>query len=194
MQSSRDSSVLRSLAVAFGDGLAFGVGMKLTQSAAAQKSLTAKTPDLTPVVERLEQLETRLQKAERVSGNLPAAVVAGQAIDQQVLEAVVQAVETRLREQSVQVDRRFADLEARVTLELKSIHEQIRSLANGAEVRLRELQQEAQQHVMSANREMREGLTQNAKQIAAAEYALAARLAAAESRTEAMERRALDEV
>ena len=37
MDKSRDSSVLRSLAVAFGDGLAFGVGMKLTQTAAGKR-------------------------------------------------------------------------------------------------------------------------------------------------------------
>ena len=34
MQTSRDSSVWKSLAAAFGDGLAFGVGMKLSQNAA----------------------------------------------------------------------------------------------------------------------------------------------------------------
>src|SRR5580704_16942056 len=36
MQSSSDSSIWRSLAVAFGDGLAFGVGVKLSQNAARQ--------------------------------------------------------------------------------------------------------------------------------------------------------------
>ena len=41
MQSSRDSSLWRSLAVAFGDGLAFGVGMKLTQAAGRQVSAPA---------------------------------------------------------------------------------------------------------------------------------------------------------
>jgi len=45
MQNSRDSSVWRTLAVAFGDGLAFGVGVTLTRSAArlaANRSATIK--------------------------------------------------------------------------------------------------------------------------------------------------------
>ena len=193
MQSSRDSSVLRSLAVAFGDGLAFGVGMKLTQ-AAAKKPLPAGSPDITPIADRLEQLESRIHKAERAPATLPAAAAAGQAIDQQVLEAIVQAVEMRLKEQSIQVDKRFADLEAKVTLELRSIHEQIRSLASGADVRLRELQQEAQQQVMEARHEARQNHAQSGSQIAAMEFALASRLSAVESRAEVIETRALDEV
>jgi len=37
MQNSRDLSLWRSLALAFGDGLAFGVGMKLSQNAVRSK-------------------------------------------------------------------------------------------------------------------------------------------------------------
>src|ERR1039458_7515550 len=45
MQSSRDSSVWKSLAVAFGDGLAFGVGVKLSQGAARHPE-TKPRPDV----------------------------------------------------------------------------------------------------------------------------------------------------
>jgi hypothetical protein len=46
MPSSRDSSVWRTLAAAFGDGLAFGVGVALTRNAAQLAAARSATPEL----------------------------------------------------------------------------------------------------------------------------------------------------
>ena len=122
MQSSSDSSVWRSLAVAFGDGLAFGVGMKLTQNAARQNG-TAAQSEPGPLAERVERLEQHLKRIER-----PPTAAAG-ALDQKVLDAIVNALEARLIEHSGQIDRRLADLDAKISIEEKSRDQQTQSVA-----------------------------------------------------------------
>lgn len=109
MQNSGDSSIWRSLAVAFGDGVAFGVGMKLTQSAVRQPAAKAELGS-GRLSERVEQLEEQIRQLQR-----PPAVASG-TLDQKVLEAVVNALEARLQEHAGQVERRLADLEARIAL------------------------------------------------------------------------------
>ncbi len=72
MPSSRDSSVLRSLAVAFGDGLAFGAGLKLTQRAAgAPGSASAHPGDLAPLMERIAEIEKRVEESARAPVRAP---------------------------------------------------------------------------------------------------------------------------
>ena len=138
MQSSRDSSVWRSLAVAFGDGLAFGVGMKLTQNA-GRTTVTAPQTDLNPLARRLEEMEQRIAEIENRPLALPPAekvVVSSQPFDQKVLEAVVTALEARLREHASQVERQITELQAKVTIELNTLHQQDRALAQAAEAPL----------------------------------------------------------
>jgi hypothetical protein len=135
MPSSRDSSLWRSLAVAFGDGLAFAVGMKLTQAAGRQLSASrpsapgATVPprsDRTPLADGIEQTEQNLKLIERVQRTQAAG---SGAVGQKVLEAIVSALEARLAEHSGQVDRRLADLEARFAIELRSLDQQDHSIA-----------------------------------------------------------------
>jgi hypothetical protein len=95
MPSSRDSSVWKSLAVAFGDGLVFAAGMKLSQRAARPAPAAAPPPAAAPAP-----------------------------FDRKVLEAVVHAVEERLEEHAQHVERRIAELEARIAQELKSLNKQ----------------------------------------------------------------------
>src|ERR1035441_485085 len=78
MQNSRDSSIWKSLAAALGDGLAFGVGMKLSQRA-ARRLETNPRPELAPPP-----------------------------FDRKVLEAVANAVDERLKEHSGEVERSIA--------------------------------------------------------------------------------------
>lgn len=110
MQSRRDPSVLRSLALSFGEGLAFSVGMKLTQNAI--RPAGAEPPDFGPIAARLEQIEQRIQKAER--GREP------QQFDHNVIQAVVSAIETRLQEHSGQVERRLGELESAIAAGVQS--------------------------------------------------------------------------
>jgi len=151
MESSSDSSVWRSLAVAFGDGLAFGVGMKLSQNA-ARKSERRAANVLDPLASRMESVEQRLERMERApalpaaaSHATPSAARAGNgagAFDQKVLDAVVNALDARLKEHAGQVERRLTDLEAKIAIELQSLHQQDGSISAVIETRLDEVRQQ----------------------------------------------------
>jgi hypothetical protein len=138
MDNSRDSSVWRSLAVAFGDGLAFGVGMKLSQNPPGKAG-----PAGQPEAGRLTRLEHRIERIERA----PAAIGSGAQIDQPVLEALTEALEARLQEGAALSGRRLAELDVKLALELKALRDQDQALASGAETRLTELQDRIDSHV-----------------------------------------------
>ena len=130
MESSRDSSVWRNLAVTFGGGLALGaVGMKLTQTALRPVDAPFRSePD--PLTDRLSSVEKRLERVEHVPA--PARPAPAQPVatpmDQKVLEAVIGAVDARLHEHAGQVDRRLADLEARMAV-MQNVQQQDRQAA-----------------------------------------------------------------
>lgn len=143
MPNKGDSSVLRSLAVAFADGLAFGAGMKLTQQRpGSAPAAVGNTPEIDPLVERLRQLEQRMTLAEQTRVMLPAvAASTGPApapFDQKVLEAVVTALDARLQEQSGHVESRLTEMQARLAIELKSLSQQDHSIATGMQANLDE--------------------------------------------------------
>ena len=127
-----DSSLLRSLAVAFGDGLAFGVGMKLTQTAPGKSPAAAPSDQAA----RLARIEQRLERAERV----PTALAGSPNLDPRVIEALTRSLEARLQEHAAVTDRRLAELDVHLSLELKSLREQDRSLATASEAGLEDIQ------------------------------------------------------
>lgn len=122
----------RNLAVAFGDGLAFGVGMKLSQNAPGKPSPTAE-PD---AAGRLSRLEHRVERIERA----PAAIAASGDLDPPVLEALTHALEARLQESAALMDRRLAELDVKLALELKGLRQQDQAIVANSEARLQELQ------------------------------------------------------
>jgi protein tyrosine phosphatase (PTP) superfamily phosphohydrolase (DUF442 family) len=152
MESSRDSSVWRNLAVTFGGGLALGaVGMKLTQTALRPVEF-APRPEPNIVTDRLSVVERRLERMEqppappRVAAANPSPAAAP--IDQKVLEAVIGAVDARLHEHAGQVDRRFADLEARLAVSQQhdrqteeQLLQEAAALRSGMEQELRQLRE-----------------------------------------------------
>ena len=160
MESSRDSSVWRSLAVTFGGGLALGaVGMKLTQTALRPMEIPARSePD--PVTDRLSSVERRLERVEQAPAPARTAA-AGRAapapapMDQKVLEAVIGAVEARLHEHAGPMDRRLADLEARLAV-MQSVNEQDRHAAE----RLRQEAVAFRTALEQDMRQVREGVSQ----------------------------------
>lgn len=147
MQSSRDSSIWRSLAVAFGDGVAFGVGVKLAQG--TQRPAGGAQPAVgLPFAERLEQIEQRLSSIEHAPA--PAVSMAPSApapFDQKVLEAVVNALDARLREQAGQTERRLTEMEAKLAIEFKSLDQQDRSIVTGLQGRLDEVHGQYNEHI-----------------------------------------------
>ena len=142
MENDRDSSIWRSLAVAFGDGLAFGVGMKLTQNVARQPG----TPQsgAAPLADRFERLEhTPIAAPEAASGPEPAGFA------RKVIETVVQAVDERLNEQAKQMERRLAELEAQIAetrnqlvAEIVAVHNRVEGAMRGFAESDRQLREE----------------------------------------------------
>ena len=148
MENDRDSSIWRSLAVAFGDGLAFGVGMKLTQNAARQPG--APHTGAPALADRFESLEQRMERLERTPIAAPEAAPGPGSVGfaPKVIEAVVQAVDERLSDQAKQVERRLAGLEARIAevrsqfdAEMAAVHDRMEGGMRGfaeSEEQLRE--------------------------------------------------------
>ncbi|MBS1854304.1 MAG: hypothetical protein JST11_02980 [Acidobacteria bacterium] len=99
MHGTRDDSIWKNLALAFGDGLAFGVGVNLTQNAGGRSN--PSRADVRTLAERLNEIEQRIEQARQNRG-LP-----GQ-YNQKVIEAVVAVVDARLREQAEQFEQRLA--------------------------------------------------------------------------------------
>jgi len=181
MQPTRDSSVWRSLAVAFGDGLAFGVGMKLTQAPARS---TGAAPETTDVAERLEYLERRLAQVElapaAASQALPPA--GGGAFDQKVLEAVVKALDARLLEQAGQVERRLTELEAKIAIELQALRQQDHSIAKGVQTTIAELQQHFSGRMDAFRKDLEESRAYLRQELAGAQRATTEMVQAMEAR------------
>ena len=148
MDSSRDSSVWRSLAVTFGGGLALGaVGMKLTQTAHRSVEVPSR-PEPASLADRLSSMEHRLERMEQTpaSPRAPGPVqTPAAAIDQKVFEAIVGAVDARLHEHASQMDRRLADLEARLAVEVQSLHQQDGRAAEDNGKRLAEMESQFRQ-------------------------------------------------
>jgi ElaB/YqjD/DUF883 family membrane-anchored ribosome-binding protein len=169
MESSRDSSVWRNLAVTFGGGLALGaVGMKLTQTALRPVEAPA-APESNPLTDRLSSMERRLSQVEQVPAPpRPAAPQpAPAAIDQKVLEAVIAAVDARLHEHAGQMDRRLADLEARLAI-MQGLQDQDRKAAE-------QVRNEATALRSGLNRDMRQVLD-SVSQVVAGQTATATEL------------------
>jgi hypothetical protein len=150
MQNSRDPSLWRSLAVAFGDGVAFGVGMKITQNA-ARKAGTPAAHDPAPVTERLAEIEKRVAQMERAP--MSRAVSGPANLDQQAMDALVHALEARLKEHAGQVERHLAELETRLTLELKALQQEDQAVAADAQAAIEETQNRLDQQVLDARRQ-----------------------------------------
>lgn len=140
MEKSRDSSLLRNLAVAFGDGLAFGVGIKLTNTPA--KSGVSSQPELNSRLARLEQKIDRIERA-------PASVAGAANLDPQVLEALTHALEARLRENEALVERHLSELDVKLAVELKTLRQQDSAIASNTEARLDELQKHLDDQILA---------------------------------------------
>ncbi|MGP8247118.1 MAG: hypothetical protein ACLQVN_21700 [Bryobacteraceae bacterium] len=156
MDTSRDSSVWRDMAVAFGDGVAFGVGMKLTQGSG--RPAAAPEPEIDAAGDRLEAMERRLARIEQAPERVPAALPAPAppAFYQKVLEAVVEALETRLRDQSAQWEKRMAELESRMAAESRALEQQDRAVITACQERIADVEAKWSDQVESLRRQIGE--------------------------------------
>ena len=154
MQSSRDSSVWRTLAVAFGDGLAFGVGVTLTRNAGRLAALQSASPESRSLNQRIAELEERARRARAAA--LPA--VPSPAI--QAAGAAQTALDERFAEIGGQIDRRLAELGSKIQDDLNFLDAQDHELAEGVETRIdglrREIGDAVSSHRQEIDAEMRE--------------------------------------
>jgi hypothetical protein len=102
--------------------------MKLAQAAGrllAQPQPCAARSGATPSTDRVEQIEQNSERIERVELG---PVAASEAVNRNVPEAIVDALEARLAEHAGLVERRVAGLEASLALELRSLVQQDHSI------------------------------------------------------------------
>ena len=108
------NAVLKNLAVAFGGGLAFGVGMKLGQASAQQEAGAAV--DLNPLTDRLDEIESQIRNvATAVLSNAPKNQ-RSDALESQAVDQIAEASETRLALRLEQADQRITRIEAKLEL------------------------------------------------------------------------------
>lgn len=186
MNKSRDSSVWRSLAVAFGDGLAFGVGVKLTENGPGKFG----RPLPSEISSRVAEIERRIARIERA----PEAASAN--LDQGILDALVAALEARLQENAAELDRRLAALDGKVTAELKNLRQQDQALASGTETHVEEIHHEFHQQVVELCQKVSEDRNVLASQVIALHREFAAAVAdiVEEQVASQVEQRVADEV
>ncbi len=165
MPGSRESSVLRTLAVAFGDGLAFGVGLTLTKNAAriAATNTPHPQPEIAPLADatltaidsrfteiggqigrHLSELEDKIKRdLETLDARLDARLDAQDRSLSQAVEARIEALrgdvdgEIRLlRSQMVELHKEFAETLGRLVDE--QIERTIQSRLQSLQEQLRE--------------------------------------------------------
>jgi hypothetical protein len=131
MQNSREDSVWRALAVAFGDGLAFGVGMNLTQNAVRLAAARVR-PELQPLAERITAVEQRIDRA-RANGDLPSPA----------------ALDARITDLASQLERHLAEIEVKVKIQIEALHTRDRAIAQELDAQMSALRE----HMVALHRE-----------------------------------------
>src|SRR5580658_2183575 len=143
MEKSSQSSFLKSFALALGDGLLFGVAMKLAQG--PSKTRGDGMTDLGPLAERLRKVEDHTQTIEK-----NALLKFGEGLDGRVLEKVIVALEARLTEHVGQVDRRLAEIDAQVALDLKAVDTHTAAQTNAVEKAIQQIEAQVRDYVAAA--------------------------------------------
>jgi hypothetical protein len=137
MQNGREDSVWRALAVAFGDGLAFGVGINLTQNAVRLAAGRAR-PELQPLADRLAAIEQRIDRA-RANGTLPSP---GE-------------LDARINELTTRFERQVAEVEVKAKIQIEALHARDRALAQELDAQMAAFRE----HMVALHREFAEMLS-----------------------------------
>ena len=167
MEKSSQSSFLKSLALAFGDGLLFGVAMKLAQG--PSKTREDEMTDLGPLAERLRRVEDHTQIDK------DALVKFGDGLDGRVLEKVIVALEARLTEHVGQVDRRLAEIDAQVALDLKAVDTHTAAQTNAVEKAIQQIEAQVRDYVAAAQQSSAEQISGVDRKLSALQEALPAK-------------------
>src|ERR1039457_1850973 len=167
MEKSSQSSFLKSLALAFGDGLLFGVAMKLAQG--PSKTREDEMTDLGPLAERLRRVE------EHTQIDKDALVKFGEGLDGRVLEKVIVSLEARLTEHVGQVDRGLAEIDAQVALDLKAVDTHTAAQTNAVEKAIQQIEAQVRDYVAAAQQSSAEQISGVDRKLSALQEALPAK-------------------
>jgi hypothetical protein len=143
MQYSRDSSVWRTLAAAFGDGLAFGVGVALTRNAAQLVATRSAAPELeskarldleTLTAQARSQAEADMQsmRGQMAAIHEEFAQTVARLVDDQIAAAITarwQALEGRLRD-TIREEIRLSGKDQQIAELRERVERQERNLLN----------------------------------------------------------------
>jgi len=168
MEKSSQSSFLKSLALAFGDGLLFGVAMKLAQG--PSKTREDSMTDLGPLAERLRKVEDHTHTIDK-----DALMKFGEGLDGRVLEKVIVALEARLTEHVGQVDRRLAEIDAQVALDLKAVDTHTSAQTSAVEKAIQQIETQVRDYVAAAQQSSAEQISGVDQKLSALQEALPAK-------------------
>ena len=122
MQISGDDSTLHRLARCFGQGLALGVGLSLTQKALRPKG-TQPERAFEPAPEPVAPAPPRAPAAHAPAAAAPApaaAPVARTSLDLRAVQAIVSVVEQRIEERAARTERRIDEVKAAASLNVQA--------------------------------------------------------------------------
>jgi Fe2+ transport system protein B len=101
------------------------------------------------------------------------------ALDRRAMDALVNAVDARLREQGAQIDRRLADLEAALALEINALREQADAFAGRSDTSLELAQKQWNEQTLALWQQRKEDLASLRQEIAEFQQKFAAEIATA---------------
>lgn len=101
--------------------------------------------DLGPLAERLRNVEEHTQTIDK-----DALVKFGEGLDGRVLEKVIVALEARLTEHVGQVDRRLAEIDAQVALDLKAVDTHTAAQTDAVEKAIQQIEAQVRDYVAAA--------------------------------------------
>jgi uncharacterized protein YktB (UPF0637 family) len=149
MEKSNQLSFLRGLAIAFGDGLLFGVAVKLVQG--STKPREEEMTGLGRLAERLRKMEDHDRQTQTIDGE--ALMKSGEGFDRRALDKVIVALEARLTEHVGHVERRIAEMDAQVTLDLKAVLNHAASQNGAFEKAVQQIESEVRASMEAAQRQ-----------------------------------------
>ncbi|HLI86997.1 MAG TPA: hypothetical protein VKV17_24030 [Bryobacteraceae bacterium] len=110
----------------------------------------------------------------------PAAAETGRpALDRRAMDALVNAVEARIREQGAQIDRRLADLEAGLALEISVLRQQTDDLSGRHDTAMELAQKQWNEQTLALWQQRKEDLASLRQEIAEFQQRFAGEIAAA---------------
>jgi hypothetical protein len=104
------------------------------------------------------------------------------ALDRRAMDALVNAVEARIREQGAQIDRRFADLEAALALEINVLRQQADAFAGRSDTSLELVQKQWNEQTLALWQQRKEDLASLRQEIAEFQRKFVSEIAAAVER------------